>query len=133
MYMCIVKRQFDSNCVFILLIICSGWLDWLILLALLCKVWFDTSRSEYSRTTRESNNTVFIVYTKKGEGSCLVTCLVSWSLTLYEDKGVQRKILKGRGTRPISVVKSIVDLSPGPKLLYFFYYLLKYSSKVRDS
>jgi hypothetical protein len=62
-----------------------------------------------------------------------VTCLVSWSLTLHEDEGVQRKILKGRGTGPISVVESVVDLSLGPKFVYFLYCLLEYSSVVRNS
>jgi hypothetical protein len=105
----------------------------LILLVLLYEVRFDGRRSKYSWSAREYNDIVFIVHTEKGEGSCPVTCLVSWSLTLHEDEEVQRKILKGRGTRPISVVKSIVDLSLSPKFVYFLYYLLEYSSMVRNS
>ena len=70
---CVVERQFDSDCVLIFLVFCDSWL----LALFLFKVWFDSSRPECGRAAREHDDTVFIVHTKKGEGSCLMTCLIS--------------------------------------------------------
>jgi hypothetical protein len=105
----------------------------LILLVLFYKVQFDGRRSECGGSARKYNDTVFIVHTKKGEGSCPMTCLISWSLTPHKDEGVQREILEGRSTRPTAVVKGVVDLSLGSKLPHFFYCLFENSSTMRNS